>query len=500
MLVLVCGCVTTEPENETNYTTIEPVMVGDTTLNPPVVSPQVTSSQAQDVVLQFDENVVIKSFLLDGTAKSLSTEDHMRFNYTAVKLTEGVHRLTVVALDIAGNSVTGEANLTVDTAKPRLTTIEPGEYEVLSKDETDVRLVFSEEVTITSSQLDSEIITLSTDNNKEFTCFIDGLEYGKSYTIRVTAEDKAGNTLTIASPFSLRDIAQPQAVVGRQHAAARRIRHLPVARHADTGTLGEKFQPHPRPDRHVDAGRPVAARHAVAVSVLDDAVEPVVALGREDQPDVAPPGEGGDATVQCVGEQLPAETVQVAVPSHEREVEPGRREQQRGEGDHHQDFEQGVSPVVVHRSLRTNVGAVPTTAPVPFTPHLTALVRTPSSVGRFRRGLLRGARRAYLLGQGGRAADGEVRRKQGERLLAHAPDPGQLLGGLERPVGGAELDDPLRQRRPDPRQELELLLVRGVDVDLRHGCRGRRQRLAGEQRGERHGEDDACLHAGPPSD
>jgi hypothetical protein len=214
LVVLACGCVTPEPENKTNYTVVEPVVVGDTTLNAPVISPQVANAQATDVVLQFDENVVIKSFLFDGAAKSLSTDDHMRFNYTAAKLTEGVHRVTVTASDIAGNSVTAEANVTVDTAKPRLTSIVPGEYEVLSKSETDVKLVFSEEVTITSSQLDSTLITLSTENNKEFTGFLDGLEYGKSYTIRVTVEDKAGNSLTIASPFSLRDIYAPSQVDG----------------------------------------------------------------------------------------------------------------------------------------------------------------------------------------------------------------------------------------------------------------------------------------------
>src|SRR6185436_18858504 len=71
-----------------------------------------------------------------------------------------------------------------------------------------------------------------------------------------------------------------------------------------------------------------------------------------------------------------------------------------------------------------------------------------------------------LRGERGVALDVEERLELLERLVAEALDPSQIGDSLEPAVLGPPGDDPLGLRRTDRRQQLQLLLVRGVEVQL----------------------------------
>src|SRR5262245_31776230 len=75
-------------------------------------------------------------------------------------------------------------------------------------------------------------------------------------------------------------------------------------------------------------------------------------------------------------------------------------------------------------------------------------------------------RSASLRGERGIALDVEIRLQLLERLVAEALDPTQIGDALEAAVLGAPRDDALGLGRPDGRQQLQLLLAGGVEVEL----------------------------------
>jgi hypothetical protein len=116
--------------------------------------------------------------------------------------------------DIAGNEQSFTHSFVVDTSMPSLVKIEPADNAKLSSNEADVKIVFNEEVSIVSAQLDNQVMNLQTSDNKEFTTELtkDDLDFGTDYHIRVTVEDYAGNQLSISTVFSTKDIYAPLAV------------------------------------------------------------------------------------------------------------------------------------------------------------------------------------------------------------------------------------------------------------------------------------------------
>lgn len=215
ILILTAGCVEApEAGNQTQYETVDPDIVPDTSISTPTFYPAESfDSDRVPFTMTFSENVILKSFKLDGKDHGVNTTDHMTFSFIK-ELSVGNHTVEATVTDVAGNEQAFSHTFLIDTSMPALVKIEPSDYQTISTNEADVRIVFNEEVTIISAMLDNSVLNLGTTDGKEFTIHLgtDDLDFGTEYKIRVTVEDAAGNQLSIATSFSTKDIYAPVAI------------------------------------------------------------------------------------------------------------------------------------------------------------------------------------------------------------------------------------------------------------------------------------------------
>lgn len=207
LALLLVGC-TTQPTN--NVTVVD-----DTSLAQPGIVPSGYVKVANNTVrATFAEPVLITAFKINGVTQNITRLNEKTYEFTKT-FTDGNYTVLVSAEDPSGNAVEYTSDFIVDTVAPTLT-LDPENNEQVATTSVTITLSFSEWVELTLAKVGATNLAFTTDDNKDFT-IEKNLNTG-SYTLKIDAKDKAGNTVSSETTFTVNiataDTTAPPQITG----------------------------------------------------------------------------------------------------------------------------------------------------------------------------------------------------------------------------------------------------------------------------------------------
>ncbi|HEC81549.1 MAG TPA: hypothetical protein ENI42_03880, partial [Thermoplasmatales archaeon] len=138
-------------------------------------------------------------------------EDDKQVYLHNITAPEGVHTIFYYSVDTSGTREEVQwKTLKVDTTKPYLESVYPGNNSFINNTKPVLKLNFSEEIQTIHSSLDNHEIEFNTNDNITFTVNT-SLAEGK-HRLRVEVKDEAGNQVSYVMEFTV-DVTKPTAKV-----------------------------------------------------------------------------------------------------------------------------------------------------------------------------------------------------------------------------------------------------------------------------------------------